>query len=111
MEAQEKMTLKKAVKIAVESFRPGETFGGYELKERVVALYPHCKNCYVDTILRQARDVARDKYKCIDTRRSIYERIGEKADAVERSRIDTERRKGQNDIEHQPREKDALHAI
>lgn len=71
---QEKITFSKAVKMAVESFRPGERFGGYELKERVVEIYPHCKNCYVDTILRTARAVARQEYKCVNITRGIYER-------------------------------------
>lgn len=72
---KEKLTLRQAVKQSVESFAPGERFGGYELKARVVALYPHCRNCYVDTILRTARDCARFKYKCVDRRRGVYERV------------------------------------
>ena len=70
-----KMTFKKAVKLSVESYNIGDRFFGYDLKEKVMTLYPKCANSYVETILREARDVARDMYKCVDTRKGLYERI------------------------------------
>lgn len=71
----EKMTFRKAVKLAVESYAIGEQFYGHGLKEKVVQLKPTCLHCYVDTILREARDVARDKYKCISRSKGLYERV------------------------------------
>lgn len=71
----ETMTFKKAVKLSVESYTIGEQFYGYDLKEKVVQLYPKCMHSYVDTILREARDVARDKYKCISRSKGLYERV------------------------------------
>ena len=69
------ITLSKAVEMAIDSFEIGDQFGGYELKSRVIRIYPKKTNCYIDTILRVAREVARDKYKCINIRKGIYERI------------------------------------
>ncbi len=71
----EKMTFRKAVKTAVQSYAISERFYGYDLKEKVVALYPKCTNCYVETVLREARKVARDMYKCIDRTSGLYERV------------------------------------
>ena len=70
-----KMTFRKAVMLSVQSYNIGDRFFGYDLKDKVVLLYPKCKHCYVDSVLREARDVARDLYKCVDTRKGLYERI------------------------------------
>jgi hypothetical protein len=72
---QEKMTFRKAVKKAVESYSIGERFYGYDLKDKVVDIYPKCTNCYVETFLREARKVARDKYICVDRTKGQYERV------------------------------------
>lgn len=74
-ENQKPITLKKAVEVAIKSYKVGEQFHGNNLKQKVVALYPKARNCYVDTILREARDVARECYKCVDRRKSLYERL------------------------------------
>lgn len=71
----EKMTMRKAVKISVNSYQKGERFYGYNLKQRVVEVYPKCENCYVETILRIARDVARSEYRCVDMRHGLYEKM------------------------------------
>ena len=69
------MTLKRAVEEAIKSYKVGEQFHGNNLKQKVVELYPKAQNCYIDTILREARDVAREYYKCLDRRKSLYERL------------------------------------
>jgi hypothetical protein len=72
---KEPMTVRKAVLLAIMSYKEGERFHGTDLKKKVVKLLPRKRNCYVDTILRTAREVARDKYKCVNIHRSLYERI------------------------------------
>lgn len=72
---KDRITLQQAVIKTMNSFDIGQQFYGHTIKDRVVELYPNAEHSYVDTIMRVARKVARDKYKCVDMHNGLYERI------------------------------------
>ncbi len=73
--SKENITLEQAVIKTMNSFEIGQQFYGHTMKQRVAELYPNAEHSYVDTIMRVARKVARDKYKCVDRSAGLYERI------------------------------------
>ena len=73
--ANKTMTMREAVLKSLHGYGIGQQFYGHELKQKVVELVPRSRNCYVDTVMRVARKVARDKYKCVDRSAGLYERI------------------------------------
>lgn len=73
--SKENITLEQAVIKTINNLDTGEQFYGHTIKNKVAELYPKAEHSYVDTIMRVARRVARDKYKCVDMHHGLYERI------------------------------------
>jgi hypothetical protein len=69
------MTMKYAVNQVINNYPVGLVFYGTELKRDVVKLKPESKNCYVESVLRVARKVCREKFVCINMKTSKYRRV------------------------------------
>lgn len=73
-----KATLKNAICRVIDEMPAGTQFYGWELKERVVAVYPDCLHSYIDTILRQVRKYRRYSVLCINNTKSLYEKTADR---------------------------------
>lgn len=71
----ENKTIKEVLIRVINDMPKGQRFYGWELQQMVAVHIPKAARCYVDTILRSAREYCRDKYRVIDSRKSLYERI------------------------------------
>lgn len=67
--------IKNALKKIFSEMEPGEKFYGYEIANRVKALYPAHSKTYTDTILRQMRLYCHGKYRTVIANKSLYERV------------------------------------
>ena len=72
---RELKSMSDAVKVVIDSYKPGHRFHGNQLKEDVVRIYPGAKDNYVDTIQRMMRRHCRLSYKTIDQNHSLYEKV------------------------------------
>ena len=72
---EKKMTMGEAIRKVIDAMEIGERFYGWELQQKVAVYVPSAARCYVDTILRYARKTCRGKYRALNTRKSLYERV------------------------------------
>lgn len=68
-------SISQAVRHVLDNMPVGTIFYGNQLHEMVVELYPKGRNCYVDTVLKKARQYRRDKFKCLNPAKSKYKRV------------------------------------
>lgn len=68
-------TQKDAIIYVINNMPVGQRFYGWELQQMVAEYIPKASRCYVDTILRSAREYCREKYRAINAAKSLYERI------------------------------------
>jgi hypothetical protein len=71
-------SIMEAVKIVFLRYPLNYEFFGSELKRDVARIYPKCKNCYVDTVLRRLRSLRKGKFNpvpCIKPTVSLYKKV------------------------------------
>lgn len=68
-------TQKDAIIYVINNMSVGQQFYGWELQQKVAEIIPAASRCYVDTILRSAREYCRNKYRVVNVHKSLYERI------------------------------------
>ena len=67
-------TMTDAVKVVIRGYKIGKTFHGHQLHDDVAAIYPRARTCYTDTIQRVMRKYFRYNIRCIDIKKSLYEK-------------------------------------
>ena len=72
---EQKVMLTKTVKEIIVAMPIGTKFHAWELEREVKKIWKKHPDSYTDTIMRVARRVARDYFKCISIPRSLYERV------------------------------------
>ena len=69
------MTNKQILNEIFDNLKPNQEFHAWELKKAYVSYRPEKAECYVDTVMRQARDYCRDRFICLSKQESLYRKI------------------------------------
>lgn len=69
------MSSREILNTIFDKWEDGREFHGWELKEAFTEFKPERKNCYEDTVMREARHYCRDRFICISKPKSLYRKI------------------------------------